>query len=450
MGGGLIQLVSKGAQDVYLTGNPQVTFFKVVYRRYTNFSMECIPQTIDGDVEPGRSIDCHITRDGDLIHRVYFEYENNNQQYYPANFGNYMIQKVDLLIGGQLIDSHPGHWLEVYSRLTQPQYGLNPNMSEKMNHPDRICTPYQQLSASGGVSANKDGSKYQKFRLGKLSVPLAFSFCQNPGLALPLIALQYNEVVLHMEFNPLTNFMSQVQTEHPSETIQNPISSGQSQIWVEYIYLDTDERRRFAQMSHEYLVEQLQYKEAILTRDNFDIDIQFNNSVKELVFACDWNRLKEPGTLPGLGNNLTKVSLTINGNNIFQSDRSLNYFTRNLIYERHEGNPNTFVKSTDGEGSIFHTEDGGTTIDTLGEGTEETKFDVIGVYSFALKPDMHQPTGTFNFSTINGGKLIFKDMCPPKLESSIDAYTESRTLRVYARSYNLLRIMSGMGKLAYI
>ena len=82
-------------------------------------------------VEPGRSIDCHITRDGDLIHRVYFEYENNNQQYYPANFGNYMIQKVDLLIGGQLIDSHPGHWLEVYSRLTQPQYGLNPKMSEK-------------------------------------------------------------------------------------------------------------------------------------------------------------------------------------------------------------------------------------------------------------------------------------------------------------------------------
>ena len=235
-----------------------------------------------------------------------------------------------------------------------------------------------------------------------------------------------------MEFNPLTDFMSQVQDQHPDETIHNPISKGQSQIWVEYIYLDTDERRRFAQMSHEYLVEQLQYKEAILTRNNFDIDIQFNNSVKELVFACDWNRLQEPGTLPGLGNNLTKVSLTINGNNIFQSDRSLNYFTRNLIYERHEGNPNTFLSSMKGEGSIFHTEDGGSTIETFGE-EQEYKFDVIGVYSFALKPDIDQPTGTFNFSTINGGKLIFKDMCPPKLESSIDAYTESRTLRVYAK-----------------
>ena len=102
------------------------------------------------------------------------------------------------------------------------------------------------------------------------------------------------------------------------------------------------------------------------------IDIQFNNSVKELVFACDWNRLQEPGTLPGLGNNLTKVSLTINGNNIFQSDRSLNYFTRNLIYERHEGNPNTFLSSMKGEGSIFHKED--SSVNTLGQGGKEHKF----------------------------------------------------------------------------
>ena len=159
MGGGLIQLITKGAQDIYLIGNPQITFFKVVYRRYTNFSMELKPQTITGFVKPGNNVKCYIQRDGDLIHNIYVELENNTQEHYPSNFGNYMLDQVDILIGGQVIDSQSGHWMEVYSRLTQ-HHDAYP-MSDRMDGIDygggtdrtnqQLYDNYQRLTLSGGI-----------------------------------------------------------------------------------------------------------------------------------------------------------------------------------------------------------------------------------------------------------------------------------------------------------
>ena len=464
MGGGLIQLVSKGAQDVYLTGNPQVTFFKVVYRRHTNFSTECIQQILTEDIHNARSIDCHLKRDGDLIYRAYFEYTNNQQTYYPSNFGNYMIEKVDLLIGGQLIDSHLGHWMDVNARLRYPS-ARNSMMTDEMCGSDKndtyyLYNNYQKCSASSGVYSNsykidqkeniKNNIKYTPVTIGKLSVPLQFFFCENPGLALPLIALQYNEVVLHFEFRDLTHFMNQVKHTHPATDISedNPLNKGHGEIWVEYVYLDTDERRRFAQVSHEYLIEQIQYREEILTEGNFTINLVFNNSVKELVFACDWNHLTDHGTIPGLGNHRTGISIKMNGNNIFSPNRSLNYFTRNLIFDKHTGNPNTSLSNRDGH--ILYKDITNSDQINIYEDIVDL-YDIIGVYSFALKPEEHQPTGTFNFSMVSKAEMTIQNMCPPMLHSNThDTYKESRTFRVYAVTYNLLRIMSGMGKLAYI
>ena len=464
MGGGLIQLVSKGAQDVYLTGNPQITFFKVVYRRYTNFSIECIQQILTEDIYNARSVDCHIKRDGDLIYRVYFEYINNIETYYPSNFGNYMIEKVDLLIGGQLIDSHLGHWLDINARLRYPQYSSNLHITNQMCGKEEsvyhLYNNYQKCSASSGVYSNtfSDETKvftYKKINIGRLSIPFQFSFCQNPGLALPLIALQYNEVVIHIDFKDLTGFMNKVkQTVKSVENIvdiikDNPINKGHGEIWVEYIYLDTDERRRFAQISHEYLIEQIQYREKILNTNNFDIDLVFNNSVKELIFACDWNNQYDHGTIPGLGNNITDISIKMNGNNIFSPNRSLHNFTRNIIFDKHTGNPNTTLYR---DGKIFYKEKNNEEIYIYSNNNVEL-YDLIGVYSFALKPELHQPTGTFNFSMISKSTMIINNMCPPILNNNnytIEDYVESRTFRVYALSYNILRIMSGMGKLAYI
>ena len=128
MGGGLMQLVAYGAQDIYLTGNPQITFFKVVYRRHTNFSMEAIEQTFNGTAGYGQSVSATISRNGDLVGRMYFQLDagfigGTNS----ANPGAALFNKIELEIGGQLIDRHYGHWLEVYAELTEPNNSPNLN-----------------------------------------------------------------------------------------------------------------------------------------------------------------------------------------------------------------------------------------------------------------------------------------------------------------------------------
>tara|TARA_B110001469_G_scaffold115271_1_gene119729 strand:+ start:796 stop:2154 length:1359 start_codon:yes stop_codon:yes gene_type:complete len=452
MGGGLIQLVTIGAQDVYLTGNPQVTFFKVVYRRYTNFSKELIQQTIEGQIGDERQIQCKIKRDGDLIHRIYLEYENNDPFHYPSNFGNFMFNEINLLIGGQVIDTHTGHWMEVYSRLIYNQQNDQQPIETKMNK--KNYSGYQKNSCAGGVIGTTDNP----VTLGKISIPLQFWFCRNPGLALPLIALQYNEVILQVNFNSLKHIYK--------SNKENPIHSDNNinfEIWVEYIYLDTDERRRFAQVSHEYLIEKIQYVEKPLESGNNIINLNFNNLIKELIFSCDWNNFKNLkdkstdyssyGSIPGLGNNNTKVSIQANSQNIFNPDRTLNYFTRNQILENHKNFPMIHGNNTH-DGIIYYMSNEKKMtnyISTNGPNTEE-KFDIIGVHSFCLNPEDHQPTGSFNFSMASDCKLTLKEMCPPKIKptTKITYYTESRKLIVYANSYNILRIMSGMGKLAYI
>jgi hypothetical protein len=449
MGGGLIQLVSKGAQDVYLTGNPQITFFKVVYRRYTNFSTELINQTLKGDVKAGRNCKCEISRDGDLIHRIYFDFTLNDPYNYPSNFGNYMFDQVELLIGGQVIDIHPGHWMEVYSRLNYKQSGETHKVSHKMNGYKsegevHKYSNYQRMSFAGGVSGNPD--KKATVNLGRISIPLQFWFCKNIGLALPLVALQYNEVVVNIKFNSLSDFMND--NNIPIEL--NPIDACNGELWVEYIYLDTDERKRFAKISHEYLIDQIQYIDHNLINGTNSIDLRYNNSVKELIFACDWDNSKNHGAIPGLGNNNTNVSLEINSQNFFNSDRSLNYFTRNQIFERHIGNP---IIQGGGEGNIPYIDINTGNIEIYEDVETNNLFDPVGVYSFALKPSEHQPTGTFNFSIIQDCRLIIKNMCPPisNLSDQLPSnYRETRLLRIYAVNYNILRIISGMGKLAYI
>ena len=458
MGGGLIQLISKGAQDVYLTGNPQVTFFKVVYRRYTNFSTELINQTLQGYIRAGQNCKCEISRDGDLIHRIYFDCTLNDKYNYPSNFGNYMFDRVELLIGGQVIDIHPGHWMEVYSRLNYKQSGRSYPVTQKMNGVDHTCdsqqsstyiegdkiykySNYQRMSFAGGVSGNPKG---EDINIGRISIPLQFWFCKNIGLALPLVALQYNEVVVNIKFNSLTDFMNSNGLD------KNPIDGCVGELWVEYIYLDTDERRRFAKISHEYLIDQIQYIDHDLINGTNSIDLRYNNSVKELIFVCDWDNTINHGSIPGLGNNNTNLSLEINSQNFFNPERSLNYFTRNQIFERHIGNPNIqgggegmipYIDINDGKKKVYY------------DNEHCCIFDPIGVYSFALKPAEHQPTGTFNFSIIQDCRIIIKNMCPPIAKSSDDSqsnYRENRLLKIYAVNYNILRIISGIGKLAYI
>ena len=338
MGGGLLQLVAYGAQDVYLTGNPQITFFKVVYRRHTNFSIESIQQTFNGNVAANSRVTCQISRNGDLVHKLYVVLNKD------ANDGVDSINKVEVEIGGQLIDRQYGLWMKIWNELTLPA-----NQYAK----------WQSLTAD----ANSAEQRY---------VPLDFWFCRNIGLALPLIALQYHEVKINIEFG-------------------NNVTS--AELWADYIFLDTDERRRFAQLSHEYLIEQVQFtgEETTSLTGDLNAKLSFNHPVKELIWHSDTKALAT-GT----------AKLMLNGNDRF-SERDSKYFTQVQPFQHHSGKA----------------------------------IEKVGVYSFALKPEEHQPSGTLNMSRIDTAQL------------RLSGWANNSTISIYAHSYNVLRILSGMGGLAY-
>ena len=413
MGGGLMQLVAYGAQDIYLTGNPQITFFKVVYRRHTNFSMEAIEQTWNGTVGFGNRVTATISRNGDLVHKMYLETLGTPTDAEAMNVGNSIINTVELEIGGQKIDKHTGRSMQVFADLEKSNAnGCGSTAGDGTNH-----TLYQMMSCTGENTRAKVESTFY--------VPLNFWFCRNPGLALPLIALQYHEVKVILELG------SDGTTNTPSTSGLSDLSS--ADLWVDYIYLDTDERRRFAQVSHEYLIEQLQTQtfttsapSATGVTDN--LELNFNHPVKELVWAYQGVGKANIDTAASYlaaaqtsGNNclildLCKYQLKLNGHDRF-AERKGSYFSRVQVYQHHSG------------------------FGGIGLPTNESGADGIFVYSFALKPEEHQPSGTCNFSRIDNAQL--------RATTAQHSRTDPLTLHVYAVNYNVLRIMSGMGGLAY-
>tara|TARA_E500000331_G_scaffold348073_1_gene389138 strand:+ start:961 stop:2310 length:1350 start_codon:yes stop_codon:yes gene_type:complete len=447
MGGGLLQLVAYGAQDVYLTSNPQITFFKVVYRRHTNFSMESIQQTFNGEFNFGRRVTAQISRNGDLISNMWLEVDlpfikynmgvnfdgntnndnTNNLDLVGTDYERYvnyvglrMIDNVELEIGGQRIDKQYGEWMYIWNELA-------------LDHGKK--EGYQKM-----VGADTDMTS---FKNNKLYIPLEFWFCKNPGLALPLIALQYHEVKVNITIRDVkdcvykgTSFKEGSgafsASEYPS------ITSGS--LWVDYIFLDTDERRRFAQLSHEYLIEQVQYTGSEnLQKGNSSIPIRlnFNHPVKELIWTLrlydqpknQWynysynrsdgtnNEFLLDGTTnqddeyyynnlngvnPSGKNTIQTALLQFNGNDRFAA-REGNYFSMVQPYQHHNNIP---------------TNQG------------------INVYSFALKPEEHQCSGSANFSRLDTTILWVNGV-------------DKGEVNVYAKNYNVLRILSGMGGLAY-
>jgi hypothetical protein len=388
MGGGLMQLVAYGAQDIYLTGNPQITFFKVVYRRHTNFSMESIEQTFNGAADFGKRVTCTVSRNGDLMHRVYLQVtvpalsgddSSDSSATWVDWLGHALIKNVEVEIGGQRVDKHYGDWMHIWNELTQ-------SAGKKDG--------YETM-----VGKNVDGKT-------DLYIPLEFWFCRNPGLALPLIALQYHEVKINLEFRSAAECLTPTATTTPSLLAAS--------LYVDYIYLDTDERRRFAQVSHEYLIEQLQFTgdESISSTSN-KIKLNFNHPCKELVWVVQSDDNVDTGDLFDYTdsesvNCTASAKLQLNGHDRF-SERFGKYFNLVQPYQHHTNVPK----------------------------------DGINVYSFGLKPEEHQPSGTCNMSRIDNATLQLTTTAAT-VSSASDA-----KVRVYATNYNVLRIMSGMGGLAY-
>ena len=452
-----MQLVAYGAQDIYLTGNPQITFFKVVYRRHTNFSMETIEQTINGSSTASGSGSVTISRNGDLVHKVYVTCDNMT----AGTDGTTLIDNIELEIGGQRIDKQTTEWNQIWADLSTP--GPKSDGFKCM------------IGACGNSNTNA---------VGLVQVPLNFWFCRNPGLALPLIALQYHEVKLKCVWGAAV---------------------GTRKVVADYIYLDTDERRRFAQVSHEYLIEQIQEQSAD-TSGSFKLN--FNHPVKELVWTS------------AATNTYGTAQLKLNGHDRF-SEQQEEYFQLRQPLDYHTAVPGQNVVLTSrpqmlatqllvcasaASDSIANATDAAEskvtvaaaltnsvsvgdilivglsssvdeiadarTVTVVAVGEESADFTVtpritaltddannsftigiiaraqdprsktgsltkkINVYSFALKPEEHQPSGTCNFSRIDSARL--------ETGSSLVAADN-----IYAVNYNVLRIMSGMGGLAY-
>lgn len=440
-GGGLMQLVAYGAQDIYLTGNPQITFFKVIYRRHTNFAMESIQQTFNGSAQFGGRATCIVSRNGDLVTSAYLRVNlpalssdawsaivsgpspSSSASGLELCWTNYvglaMIDYVTVEIGGQEIDKHYGLWMYVWKELTMT--------SEKSEGYKRMV---------GGT----DSSGYLQLGNAKLDnelhVPLDFWFNINPGLALPLIALQYHEVRFVFQFRDVKDLVCLIDTQGvlqaPSSFTVNTknISNPVIELFLDYIYLDTDERRRFAQMSHEYLIEQVQYSFASVdsSKQTFNHRLNFNHPCKELYWVFqrednmatnDWFNFSSFG--PGdekLGNDIMKLAaLRLNGHYRFTPARGPLYFRQWQPFTSHTNIPNS---------NIY-------------------------VYSFALRPEEHQPSGTCNMSRIDNATLeleLNRETVSPIFNETVRS-ADNSLLTIYARNYNVVRIMSGMGGLAY-
>jgi hypothetical protein len=401
MGGGLLQLVAYGAQDVYLTGNPQITFFKVVYRRHTNFALESIQQTFNGSVGYNQRVTSTISRNGDLISRTYLVVNTSADDCCPY-YGLRLVKYAEVEIGGQKIDKHYGEWMYIWNELSLP-------VGKKDAY-------FNMVGGSGMDLSDR-----------KLYIPLEFWFCRNVGLALPLIGLQYHEVKIVIQFA--------ADTECGTGDTAVSNNTFNASLWVDYVYLDTDERRKFAQSSHEYLIEQLQFtgKESAAAK----IKLNFNHPVKELVWTTQDNTVNNDnwfnfgsvatsvisagtstcsdyatltstiGPSQTATKNLTKsAKLSLNGNDRFAT-RDGKYFNIIQPFQHHENVPNNVG---------------------------------INVYSFALKPEEHQPSGTLNMSRIDTANL--------SLEYETATFTD-KSVSIYAVNYNVLRILSGMGGIAY-
>ena len=421
----------------------------MVYRRHTNFSMECIQQTWSGsDIADGRCV-ATISRNGDLIHKMHLQLDIGATNDNYNNISDY-IDYVEVEIGGQKIDRQSGAYMLAYNEVRDEVHGYG--------------------AATGTLKQRTYGWNIQN---QSIFIPLNFWFCKNAGLALPLIALQYHEVKVILSHTLTTRF-STLAAGGDMNILRNTL-------WVDYIYLDTDERRRFAQVSHEYLIEQVQ--EQILQGGVYgDHELRFNHPVKELMWFSTFtsggpnrsNLYFFPSvSLPVVRHSdLDDVTYTLklNGHERF-SARPHTYFSRVQLYQHHSGDGSQNA-NLDAEEDLEKGDDG-----------EDVKSivnyisDSICIYSFALNPEEHQPSGTCNFSRIDSavlstGNIAIASSTDPRLRvlgelnvggggvrkwtdaqlentAEGDRSTHALTARIVAINYNVLRIMSGMGGLAY-
>jgi hypothetical protein len=399
MGNALIQLVATGPQNVILNAQPESTLFKGVFKRITMFAIESVSQTFNGSVGFGNKVTCMVSRNGDLLSKMVLEVTlpaldagSGQTVEYVDNVGYHLLQEVEVEIGGISIVKHYGRWMHIWQELTRPA---------------SKDTVHANMVGSGRSDLNTAAQTVTPTR--KLYVPLQFWFCNNYALAFPLIACVYHDVKINITFASLADVVaSSVAASSLTQT-----GSLDATLYVDYIFLENEERRNFASASHEYLIEQLQYPSAESHSGQSAIIRRldgFNHPVKEIVWVVQLDSVLASGASRNpnnFGNSgaqmVTDAKLVLNGNDRF-STRSGDYFNWVQPYNHHTRGP------------------------AVG----------INVYSFSTDPEKHQPTGTCNFSRIDTAQL----------QMTLGSTSASKS-HVYMVNYNVLRVVSGLAGLAF-
>ncbi len=526
-----MQLVSYGAQDIYISGNPQITFWKILYKRHTNFAVESIEVTFNGQADFNKRVTAVINRNADLMYKTYVQVvlpqvsiastdtsvitgSATSKGFRWLNYiGHRLIKQVEVEIGGQRIDRQYGDWMQIWTQLSTEAGTVAALDSLIGNTHDLVLMKRGTGIALDATCSSSETTISCVPRQGTpaktLYIPLQFWFCRNPGLAIPLIALQYHEVRVNVDFETWQNCQyAESQTGNPTTATAQSLAA--ASLYVDYVYLDTEERRRFAQQSHEYLIEQVQYTGAeSITSSSNKIQLNFNHPVKELFWVVQRDSFVDCSTAawlasvggaqpfnysddfstdgiitslltqsngvattgaPYASNSTAASSVAVlagvplgqassQGTSILGADSldlagasefesGVNYLLAKVILDsgvRCEGKNPVEVAKLQLNGQDRFTEREGSYFDRVQPFQHHcrTPSTGINVYSFALRPEEHQPSGTCNFSRIDKATL--------QLTVSLNTVTGARTaqVRVYALNYNVLRVMSGMGGLAY-
>jgi hypothetical protein len=500
-GGGLLQLVALGKQDVYLTGNPSVTWFKFVYRRYTNFAVESQRMYFDGSPNFGQRLTCLVPRNGDLLGPMFLKVTLPQLYLSPSSFtppkaspvkvgyvnspGHWLIQEISVQIGEQQIDTQTGQYLEIYSALTvdaSQQAGFQQMIGQKPGYPlidyqnnafdlsgGNTTKPKSQFSTQNGtvpidisgVNVEVGGTnfikpttvfprQYDEPIMGpqKLYIPLRFWFNKNPGLYLPLLAMQYHPIRINVTLAPLQSMFYTKDLYNNETAAGNPACNPQLsvepaaptiELWGDYVYLDVPERRRFVSSPLEYLIEQVQYTPPLAIPANSrtaTLSMNFNHPIKEFLFVFQRNimvsrheyfnfsslgfyEIQKRAELglpqpPNRTDLFVRARLQLDGQDRFDARDPL-YFRLVQPYQYHTSIPSDRY---------------------------------INVYSLALRPEDQQPSGTLNASRIDN--MVWQvdlaesaaDYCTSTLFGDMSAY-------IYARNYNVLKVIDGYAGLAF-
>ncbi len=494
MPGGLIQLKAYGAQDFNLTGNPQISFFKTVYRRYTNFAMEYF--TLFPEVNLPLSTNdivkynFEIKRNGDLINNIYFNftipdiYSDKDVDFkWIKNLGTSIIHKVSIFLGGSLIDENYGEWLNIWNELTLDSEKKN-QYNEMIGNVPELYAPENAPGNLYYPNKNKVSDTIPSIKGRVISVPLDFWFNKNSSLSLPLIALQYTNVTINVEIRKIPDLYTviDIETDSPSfakrikpNTTTNNINNFIKNIndvnstnlnffidpflQINYIYLAKEEMAQFAKSEHKYLINQVKLNNFTSILGSKTLELSLHNPVKYIIVVAkrtdvedrnDWNNYtnwideKIPPYTSGFINPFFE-KYSGDSNLLFEKvhEKFNNYqfkkspFIIKNLQLKLDGNDR--FSSQD---SIFFNKI------MPNNFSKNIPKDGIYFYSFSINPFDYQPSGSCNMSRFSNIELFVETLDVP-ISSTLNENLYKYDINVYTVNYNILRIFGGTGNIEF-